>query len=294
MPSAVRAAASVAVGAARQSLLDPASPQRRRAHTGETDLHASADTGGSDTDGGPVLFAAHVLQVRPGRHLRDPNLGQHFLPLERSVERAGEELRRRDGSLPSCSSHDEVGVERQQDRGEIGGRVPVRNRAADRAAMTNLRVADQRGRVGDQRAMRSEHRVADERRVARERADRNPVTLLADVAQVVQAADVDEQRRPRDPQSHGRDERVPARQELRVLVATEQLECLVDRSGALVVEGRRDHAPALAAAWTARTMLWYPVQRHRFPSSPSRISSSVGFGFSSSSEIVAITNPGVQ
>ena len=53
-----------------------------------------------------------------------------------------------------------------------------------------------------------------------------------------------------------RDERVPAGEELRVLVAAEQLERLVDRTGPLVLEGGGDHAPALAAAWTARTMLW--------------------------------------
>ena len=51
---------------------------------------------------------------------------------------------------------------------------------------------------------------------------------------------------------------------------------------------------ALAAASTARTMLWYPVQRQRLPSRPTRISSSDGLGFSFSSETVAMTNPGVQ
>ena len=41
-------------------------------------------------------------------------------------------------------------------------------------------------------------------------------------------------------------------------------------------------------------MLWYPVQRHRLPWMPSRISSSVGFGFSASRSTVAMTMPGVQ
>ena len=45
---------------------------------------------------------------------------------------------------------------------------------------------------------------------------------------------------------------------------------------------------------TAFTMLWYPVQRQRLPSSPSRTSVSVGDGFSASSEVAAITMPGVQ
>ena len=83
---------------------------------------------------------------------------------------------------------------------------------------------------------------------------------------------------------------------LRSLVTEVQAEIhrLIDGAGPLVLEGGGDHVPALAAAWTARTMLWYPVQRQRLPSSPSRISSSVGFGFSFRSETVAMTNPGVQ
>src|SRR6478752_4933216 len=78
------------------------------------------------------------------------------------------------------------------------------------------------------------------------------------------------------------------------VLAPEELDRLVDRAGARVVEAGGDHEPAFAADWTALTMLWYPVQRHRLPSSPRRISSSEGLGFSFSSETAAITNPGVQ
>ncbi len=88
----------------------------------------------------------------------------------------------------------------------------MRDRAADRAAVTYLWVADERGGLSDQRAVLREYGVADERRVPGERADRDPVAVLADVTQVVEAADVDEQGRPRDAQAHGRNERVPARQ----------------------------------------------------------------------------------
>ncbi len=49
-----------------------------------------------------------------------------------------------------------------------------------------------------------------------------------------------------------------------------------------------------AAASTDSTMLWYPVQRHRLPSRPMRTSCSVGFGFSLSRLVAAITMPGVQ
>src|SRR5437016_6066583 len=52
-------------------------------------------------------------------------------------------------------------------------------------------------------------------------------------------------------------------------------------------------APA-AAAFTALTMCWYPVQRHTLPSRPWRISSSVGDGWRSIICFAAMIIPGVQ
>ena len=52
--------------------------------------------------------------------------------------------------------------------------------------------------------------------------------------------------------------------------------------------------PASAARWTARTMFWYPVHRQRLPSSPSRISSSLGWGLVRSRSAAAMIMPGVQ
>src|SRR5581483_4848820 len=49
-----------------------------------------------------------------------------------------------------------------------------------------------------------------------------------------------------------------------------------------------------AAFCTARTILSYPVHRQRLPASHQRISSSVGFGFLSSSAFAATRKPGVQ
>ena len=146
----------------------------------------------------------------------------------------------------------------------------------------------------DDRAPLREQRVAHDLRVAGERADRDPVAVLAHVAEVVEPADVDEERRTREAEAQERNQRVAAGEQLRVLVAPEQLDRLLDRPGPFVLEGGGDHEPALAAACTARTMLWYPVQRQRLPSSPRRISSSEGSGFSCSSDTAAITNPGVQ
>ena len=47
-------------------------------------------------------------------------------------------------------------------------------------------------------------------------------------------------------------------------------------------------------AWTARKIFWYDPQRHKLPERHSRISSSLGAGFSFKSATVARINPGVQ
>ncbi len=89
--------------------------------------------------------------------------------------------------------------------------------------------------------------------MAGERPDRDPVAVLADVPKVLEPADVDEQRRTCEAHAQERDQRVTAGEDLRVL-ATEQLDRLLDRGGARVVEGGGDHFIAPAAACTARTM----------------------------------------
>jgi hypothetical protein len=150
---------------------------------------------------------------------------------------------------------DEVGVQGEQHRGEVRRRVGVRDGAADRAAVADLRVADELGRPRDHGAGALQDGVGDELCVPGQRADRDAVAVVADVAELVEPAEVDEYRRPCDAELHRRDERVPAGEQLRVLVASERLDRVVDGGRAVVLEGRRDHALALAAASTARTML---------------------------------------
>ena len=53
-------------------------------------------------------------------------------------------------------------------------------------------------------------------------------------------------------------------------------------------------ARASAAARTARRMPWYPVHRHRFDATTSRISSSEGNGVSRRNAVTSIKKPGVQ
>ena len=90
----------------------------------------------------------------------------------------------------------------------------------------------------------------------RERTDRHVVTVVADVRQIAQAADVDQHRRCGQAQLHERQQRVAAGQQLGVVaVLGQEGDRVVGRVGPDVVEQGGDHFPARAAARTDCTML---------------------------------------
>ena len=124
----------------------------------------------------------------------------------------------------------------------------MRQRAADRAAVTDLRVADQAGRVGDQRAVLLGERVVVQLVVARARPDRQVVAPVPHPAQLGHPADVDQRARLGEAQLHQREEAVAAGDELGVLLRAQQLEGVVGQLRDLVVEACRDHD---RASWIA-------------------------------------------
>ena len=174
------------------------------------------------------------------------------------------------------------------------GRVDLTAARAVEGVVAAFTGADLAGRVGQHGAGPPEQRIGGELRVACERADGDAVAVLPHVAQVVEPADVHQRRGARDAELQRGNEGVSAGEEPRVLVAAEEVDRLLHRLGPPVLERGGNHAPALAAASTARTMWSYPVQRQRLPSSARRISPSDGLGFSWSNETVAMTKPGVQ
>ena len=118
----------------------------------------------------------------------------------------------------------------------------------------HLRVADLGGRVRDDRAVLGEQGVGGDRRVPREGADRDVRAAVADVREVGEPSEVDELRRPRDPELQRRDQRLAARQELRVATARgEELDCVLDALGDVVVERCGDHAFASSIARQTRS-----------------------------------------
>ena len=219
VPSAARSAAVGRVGAGRERLLDAARPHGDRPHVRERDAGVSVLAHRGDGDRRPVLRPPVELLVRPAGapRLGNADLGQHLLRVECRLEEASEALGDGQAPLAPWAADDELRVEGEENRGRVRGGIAVRDRAADRAAVANLRVADEAGRLGDDRALGPQELALLDVPVAREGADRDRVPVVLDVGEVGDPADVDEQLGPREPQPHEREQRVAAGDELGLL-----------------------------------------------------------------------------
>jgi hypothetical protein len=89
--------------------------------------------------------------------------------------------------------------------------------AADRAPVADLRVADLRRGVRQQRGLRPDQVRGRDVGVAGGGADHQVVAVSPDAGQLAQAADVDKDRGIGEPQLHHRQQRVPAGQQLGVI-----------------------------------------------------------------------------
>src|SRR5215472_5168953 len=94
--------------------------------------------------------------------------------------------------------------------------------------------------------------------MASQSANRDVAALVAYVAEVVQAADVNKRLRRGEPQLHQRQQRLPSGDVLGLIaVLVDERECLIDRPSPLVGKRCRNHraSPSLAAASAAATVL---------------------------------------
>ena len=171
-----------------------------------------------------------VRRALPAGRCRHVDRDQDFAVGQRGRHDAGEELIRRNGALPSRAGRDHAGVERDQDGRQIGGRIGVRDVAADRAAIPDRRIADDRRRLRQRGSRVAQIRRCRQVGVRRERADADPIALSRDAAQLGDPADVDDGRRRRQPQLQQRQQAVAAGQELRAGVRGEQLMRVGDRA----------------------------------------------------------------
>ena len=154
MPSAAWSAAartpSSVAGCAGQRLLDAAGPQRRGAHVGEpdpglADRAAVGLDGRGDRDDRPLVGHPDELLVvgAPAGVLGDPDLGEDLVLADRGLEEVDEEVVGRDRAGAARRRRSRTRAPSASAGGpEVTGRVGVRQRAAERAAVPDLGVGD--------------------------------------------------------------------------------------------------------------------------------------------------------
>lgn len=127
--------------------------------------------------------------------------------------------------------------------------------------MADLRITDMAGSVGKERSRRCQKRTGLEVAMAGESTDGDVVAGIVDVAQVIEAADIDKNGRRRKTKLHERNQRMTASEQFRfIAVFGESAQRGIDGIGTHVFKGCGDHFAApvdsAAQARTDFTMLW--------------------------------------
>ena len=127
----------------------------------------------------------------------------------------------------------------------------MRQAAADGAPTADGEVADLTERLADQRPLPEQRRALD-RVLARHGADHQPAVLGAEIGQAGDTVQVDQVRRPREPEVHQRHEALAPRERLGgISERPEELQCLVDVPRIVIVEDGWLQA-AFLPAWPQR------------------------------------------
>ena len=158
----------------------------------------------------------------------------------------------RDRALRVPGGDDRLAVQRQQHRGQLGRRIRMRDAAAHGAAAARGRMADVAQRFGQQRRARRHERGAQRIGLAgRGSEPQRPVGR--DARERRDAADVDERRRPRQPQVEHGHETLPAGQHLCVLAELrKRRDRLLDGLDGAIGKGSGLHGGASLSACTTR------------------------------------------
>ena len=126
--------------------------------------------------------------------------------------------------------------------GHLAGRIGVAQRAAERAAVADLPVADERDGLREQRNPLADHGRRLQRRVPRQRPDAHHAVAGDDAIEPGNPVDVDDRRRPQEPHAQERHQALPAREQPRVAVeARERRQRLLRRRRREVLERGRLH-----------------------------------------------------
>ncbi len=119
--------------------------------------------------------------------------------------------------------------------------------ATDGAAVACGSVPNPAGCLGEQRALRSHEIRVLHLALSHHRTDRQAAVAFSDVAQIVDAADIDQATRLREPEVHERHQALAAGQHFGfAIVAAQEIDGLLERVGTVIVKRRWFHAPILS------------------------------------------------
>ena len=132
-------------------------------------------------------------------------------------------------------------------RGQLGGRVGVRQAAADGAAVARLAMADVAQRLDHQRAMFRDLGRGFDIALASHGADAQPLVADHDAAQFVEPVEIDQMIDDHVAKIHHRHERLPAGQHFGVGQFGQQLGGFLELSRRVIIEGRWFHRPGIVS-----------------------------------------------
>jgi len=204
-------------------------------------VQAPVHFGGGHDDQAEVTMPPGELGKTPPAGGREVHRLDELVVVQAGLQRAGEQVRGRDlaPAIRTRDARDRTG--RGGYDGEFGGRVGVRQAAAEGAAGADGRVADPAGGLGQQRVPV----LRGERAVPGQGADPQPAAGPGDEAvQPGDAVDVDEHARLGQPQRQQRHQALAARDDLALALVVglrQPRHGVLDAVRSHVVEGSRFH-----------------------------------------------------
>src|SRR5258708_11797179 len=132
----------------------------------------------------------------------------------------------------------------------------MRDASANRSAVANDPVGDQPHSVAEQRADLGHELGVFDGGLARQRLNPDPAVALVDAVHSCDAVDVDQVLRPGQAKVQERDQRLPARQHLRIFQCSEQGTRLFYRRGRVVLKRRWLQSTNATARHNAASPPW--------------------------------------
>ena len=191
---------------------------------------------------GEIAVAARELDERmamafgPGTK---PDRGDQLVVLQRGRERALREFRHAQASAFGSAADLDLRIEGHGNGGQLGGRIEMRQAAAQRAAIASLPVPDLADRCGEQRQALCHQLARLDIALARHRTYSDVAVLFLYVGKAWDAVEVDQMVGRSEPEVQHRHQRLAARQRSRIRTGTHEIERVGEARRSVVDERRR-------------------------------------------------------